>query len=417
VFGGTLWRGRDFLRLWIGQTASSVGSAITSLALPTAAILVLHAGPLEVGLLAAFQRLPFLFLTLFAGAWLDRVRRRPVMIVADVARGLVLAAIPLAAFLGLLSMVELYVVAVVLGVFTVFFDIGVLSFLPGLIGREQLTEGYMKLDTSFSIANLVGPGLGGVLIQLISAPIALIGNAATYLISAVMLIFIRRPEPELGRSAPGAPAASRIRDEIAEGLRWVFGHPVLRSELLGITSAIFGLVMVQPLVLVFAYRSLHFSPSLLGAIFTLEGVAGLVGLWASARVVRLLGVGRTMWLTQVVVGLGTLLMPAAQFGQPIVVMGGALLVIGVAASIQDVNQVTLRQSLTPDRLQGRMNAIYRLFYWGSMPVASFLGGFLGDRLGASAAIEIGGLIALGAAIVIALSALGRLPQRSIATVT
>jgi len=417
VFGGTLWRDRDFLRLWIGQTASSVGSAITSLALPTAAILVLHAGPLEVGLLAAFQRLPFLFLTLFAGAWLDRVRRRPVMIAADVARGLVLAAIPLAAFLGLLSMVELYVVAVVLGVFTVFFDIGVLSFLPGLIGREQLTEGYMKLDTSFSIANLVGPGLGGVLIQLISAPIALIGNAATYLISAVMLIFIRRPEPELGRSAPGAPAASRIRDEIAEGLRWVFGHPVLRSELLGITSAIFGLVMVQPLVLVFAYRSLHFSPSLLGAIFTLEGVAGLVGLWASARVVRLLGVGPTMWLTQVVVALGTLLMPVAQFGQPIVVMGGSLLVIGVAASIQDVNQVTLRQSLTPDRLQGRMNAIYRLFYWGSMPVASFLGGFLGDRLGASTAIEIGGLIALGAAVVIALSALGRLPQRSIAAVT
>ncbi len=417
MFGGTLWRDRDFLRLWIGQTASSVGSAITSLALPTAAILVLHAGPLEVGLLAAFQRLPFLFLTLFAGAWLDRVRRRPVMIAADVARGLVLAAIPLAAFLGLLSMVELYVVAIVLGVFTVFFDIGVLSFLPGLVGREQLTEGYMKLDTSFSIANLVGPGLGGVLIQLISAPIALIGNAATYLISAVMLIFIRRPEPELGRSAPGAPAASRIRDEIAEGLRWVFGHPVLRSELLGITSAIFGLVMVQPLVLVFAYRSLHFSPSLLGAIFTLEGVAGLVGLWASARVVRLVGVGRTMWLTQVVVALGTLLMPVAQFGQPILVMGGALLVIGVAASIQDVNQVTLRQSLTPDRLQGRMNAIYRLFYWGSMPVASFLGGFLGDRLGASTAIEIGGLIALGAAIVIALSALGRLPQRSIAAVT
>ena len=159
MFGGTLWRDRDFLRLWIGQTASSVGTAITSLALPTAAILVLHAGPLEVGLLAAFQRLPFLFLTLFAGAWLDRVRRRPVMIAADVARGLVLAAIPVAAFMGLLSMVELYVVGLVLGIFTVFFDIGVLSFLPGLIGREQLTEGYMKLDTSFSIANLTSSGL------------------------------------------------------------------------------------------------------------------------------------------------------------------------------------------------------------------------------------------------------------------
>ena len=416
MFGGTLWRDRDFLRLWIGQTASSVGAAITSLALPTAAILALHAGPFEVGLLAAFQRLPFLFLTLFAGAWLDRVRRRPVMIAADVARGLVLAAIPVAAFMSFLSMGELYVVAVVLGIFTVFFDIGVLSFLPGLIGREQLTEGYMKLDTSFSIANLIGPGLGGVLIQLVTAPVALVGNSATYLISAAMLLFIRRPEPALGRAATDAPA-SRIRDEIAEGLRWVFGHPVLRSELLGMTSAIFGLVMVQPLVLVFAYRSLHFSPSLLGAIFTLEGVAGLVGLWASARVVRLLAVGRTMWLTQIVVAVGTLLLPVAQFGQSIVVMAGALVVIGVAASIQDVNQVTLRQSLTPDRLQGRMNAIYRLFYWGSMPVASFLGGFLGDRLGASTAIEIGGLIALGAAVVIALSAVGRLPQRSIAAVT
>ena len=416
MFGGTLWRDWDFIRLWIGQTASSVGAAITSLALPTAAILVLHAGPLEVGLLAAFQRLPFLFLTLFAGAWLDRVRRRPVMIACDIARGLVLAAIPIAAFWSFLSMAELYVVALVLGVFTVFFDIGVLSFLPGLIGRQQLTEGYMKLDTSFSIANLVGPGLGGVLIQAVSAPVALITNSATYLLSAAMLVFIRRPEPALGRADANAPV-SRIRDEIAEGLRWVFGHAVLRSELLGITAAIFGLVMIQPVVLVFAYRDLRFSPVTMGAILTVEGVSGLVGLWASARVVRLLSLGRTMWLTQVGVGLGTLLLPLAQLGQPVLVMASSLVVIGIFASIQDVNQVTLRQTLTPDRLQGRMNAIYRLFYWGSMPVANLLGGFLGDRLGASAAITIGGLIALAAALAIAVSALGRLPQRSIAEVT
>src|SRR5206468_5870826 len=156
--------------------------------------------------------------------------------------------------------------------------------------------------------------------------------------------------------------------------------------------------MVQPLVLVFAYRSLHFLPSLLGAIFTLEVVAGLLGLWASARVVRLLALGRTMWLTQIVVAVGTLLIPVAQFGQPLAVMGVTLVVIGIAASIQDVNQVTLRQSLTPDRLQGRMNPIYRLFYWERMPVASVLGGFLGERLGASTAIELVGVIALGAAI-------------------
>lgn len=416
MFRGGLWRDSDFLKLWIGQTASASGAAITSLALPTAAILGLHAGPFQVGLLVAFQRVPFLFLTLVAGVWLDRIRRRPVMIASDIARGIVIAVIPLAAFTSVLSMTELYIAALVLGVFTVFFDIGVLSFLPGLIGREQLTEGYMKLDTSFSIANLVGPGLGGLLIQALTAPVALIANSATYLISAAMLVFIRRPEPDLSRP-DGDTSVRRIRDEVAEGLRWVFGHAVLRAELLGITSAIFGLVMVQPLILVFAYRNLRFSPGLVGAILTLEGVSGLVGLWASARVVRRLGLGRTMWATQLVVAAGTLFMPLAQFGQPLLVMATALVVTGVGASIQDVNQVTLRQTLTPDRLQGRMNAIFRLFYWGSMPVAGFLGGFLGDRLGPSTAITIGGFVALIAAVAIGLSALGRLPHKSVAAVS
>ena len=416
MFRGALWRDPDFLKLWIGQTASSIGAAITSLALPTAAILGLHAGPLQVGLLVAFQRLPFLFLTLLAGAWLDRVRRRPVMIASDIARGMVLAVVPAMAFMSLLSMPELYIAALVLGVFTVFFDIGVLSFLPGLIGREQLTEGYQKLDTSFSIANLVGPGIGGLLIQAVTAPIALLANSVTYLISAAMLVFIRRPEPDLSRPDSDG-SVRRMVDEIAEGWRWVFGHKVLRSELLGMTSALFGLVMAQPLVLVFAYRSLHFSPALMGAIFTVEGISGLIGLWASTTVVRVLALGRTMWVTQVVVATAVLALPLARFGQPVLLVSAALIVMGIASTIQDVNQVTLRQSLTPDRLQGRMNAIFRLFYWGSMPVASFLGGVFGDRLGASTGITIAGSIALAAAVGMGFSALGRLPQKSVAAVS
>src|SRR5713226_604 len=267
MFSGALWRDREFIKLWIGQSVSASGSAITSLALPTAAILALHAGPLQVGLLAAFQRVPFVFLTLFAGVWLDRVRRRPVMIATDIGRAVILAAVPLAAFASALSMAELYVAALLLGICTVFFDVGVLAFLPGLIGRDQLTEGYTKLETSFSISALVGPGLGGLLIQALTAPIALLANSGTYLISAVMLVLIRRPEPTLEILSEGS-AIGRVRDEIVEGLRWVFGHAILRSIVIGLTFGWFGFAMVQPLILVFAYRNLHnlllwarFSPS------------------------------------------------------------------------------------------------------------------------------------------------------------
>jgi MFS family permease len=416
MLSGGLWHDREFIKLWIGESVSASGSAITSLALPTAAILALHAGPLQVGLLAAFQRVPFVFLTLFAGVWLDRVRRRPVMIATDIGRAVILAAVPLAAFASALSMAELYVAALLLGTCTVFFDVGVLAFLPGLIGRDQLTEGYTKLDTSFSISALVGPGLGGLLIQALTAPIALLANSGTYLISAVMLVLIRRPEPTLEILSEGS-AIARIRHEIVEGLRWVFGHAILRSIVLGFTFAWFGIGMVQPLILVFAYRNLHFAPSLMGAILTVEGVSGLVGLWTSAWVVRRLGLGRTMWVTQVVVAAALFAVPLARFGQPVVVMCVALVTFGVVMTIQDLNQVTLRQFLTPDRLQGRMNSIFRLFYWGSTPVASFLGGFLGDRLGPSTTIEIGAGLCLIAVPVIGLSAMGRLRQKAVAAVT
>jgi predicted MFS family arabinose efflux permease len=380
-----------------------LGSAVTILALPTAAILLLHAHALEVGLLAGLQRLPFLFLSLHAGAWLDRVQRRPVMIACDLARAAVLASVPIAAGLHHLVLGQLYLVALLLGVFTVFFDVGYLSLLPSLLSRRELMSGNQLMQAAHATSDLAGPGLGGLLIQVFGAASAITVDAASYLVSAAMLFWIRT-----GDAKPAAREPTPMLTEIAEGLRWVFTHPLLRSQLLGLTLGGFGLFMAIPQLLVYAYGSLRLGPGVVGAVFVLEGGAGLLGLWASPRVTAGLGLGRTMWVTQVGMGVAFMAIPLASLGAPAVVLGATMLLTGFSALIQDVNQVTLRQSLTPDRLQGRMNAVFRLFFWGSWPLASFSGGFLASAIGAAPAILAGGALTVAAALVIALSPIGRI---------
>jgi len=371
--------------------------------LPTAAILLLHAHAFEVGLLAGLQRLPFLFLSLHAGALLDRVRRRPVMIASDLARAAILASVPIAAGLHHLVLGQLYLVAFLLGVFTVFFDVGYLAMLPSLLTRPELMNGNQLMQAAHSTADLAGPGLGGLLIQVVGAARAVSVDAVSYLISAAMLVWIRT-----GDAAPASREPTPMLAEIAEGLRWVFSHPLLRSQLLGLTLGGFGIFMAIPQVLVFAYGSLRLSPGLVGGLFVLEGAAGLFGLWVSTWVTARLGLGRTMWTTQVGMGVAFMAIPLASLGQPVPVLAAALLLGGFAALIQDVNQVTLRQSLTPQRLQGRMNAIFRLFFWGSWPLASICGGALASAIGPRNDILAGGALTIAAALVIALSPIGRI---------
>ncbi len=402
-----LSRNPDFLKLWAGQSISVLGSAITNLALPTAAILTLHANPFEVGLLAALQRVPFLFLSLHAGAWLDRVNRRPVMIACDLGRGAVLASIPVGAAFHLLGLEQLYAAAFLIGVFTVFFDVAYLAFLPALVTREELLGGNQRLQMTFSVANLVGPGLAGILIQLVGAARAIAANSLSFLFSAVLIALIRA-EPQIETKA----SRSKLRDEIAEGLRWVFHNPLLRSQLIGITLGGFGLLMALPVILIYAYGSLHLTPGVAGGVFVLEGAASLAGLLLAPRVVRRLTLGTTMWVSQVGLGLGVMLIPLASLGWPVILFALALMLTGFSDSIQDLNQVTLRQSLTPDRLQGRMNATFRLFFWGTWPVANIAGGALATWIGAAPAIVVGGGLSLLAATVIALSPLGRLRERA-----
>ncbi|HUZ01989.1 MAG TPA: MFS transporter [Thermomicrobiaceae bacterium] len=396
-----LWRHPDFLKLWTGQTVSLLGSQITLLALPLIAVLTLHAGPTQMGLLTAAQLAPYLLVGLFAGVWVDRIRRRPLLIVADVLRAVLLLTIAGAAVLHSLTMVWLYLLAFLFGILTVFFEVAYQSFLPSLVRREHLVEGNAKLEVSHSVAQIAGPSLGGALVSLITAPLAVLADAASFLVSAASLFAIRTPEPR------PAPATERrgVRREIGEGLHVVLGNPLLRS-IAGCASTgnLFGTIIVAIFVL-YATRNLGIAPGLLGLIFAAGNVGVLVGALLAARVPRRLGVGPTIVVGLLVTDAGLLLIPLAGGPRALVVsmLIAAQFLSGFGSPLYNVNQVSLRQTITPDRLQGRMNATMRFLVWGMMPVGSLLGGVLGSALGLRPTLAIGAVGELTAVLWIWLS--------------
>src|SRR5690348_4995804 len=295
LWGGRLWRHPDFLKLWGGQTISQIGSQLTVLALPTVAVLQLHRGAFEVGVLIALQRIPFPLLALIAGVWVDRVRRRPLMIAADVLRALALASIPIAAFANALSLLQLYAVALLMGLASVLFDVAYLAYMPSLVGPADLVEGNTKLEVTYSFAGLAGPGLGGLLIELFGAAKTLSADALSFVVSVVTLAWIRRSE------TPAQPAADLLTKsrpslvaDLREGLELVFSNPLLRNQLVALTLLALGFHLVDPVLYVWAYRDLHLTPAILGLTFTIGGAAGLVGAVMSASAVRLVGLGPLM---------------------------------------------------------------------------------------------------------------------------
>jgi len=409
LWGGRLWRHPDFLKLWGGQTISQIGSQLTVLALPTVAILQLHRGAFEVGILIALQRLPFPLLALIAGVWVDRVRRRPLMIAADVLRALALASVPIAAVLNALTLLQLYGVAVLMGVGTVLFDIAYLAYLPSLVGQTDLVEGNTKLEITFSIAGLAGPGIGGLLIQLVGAAKTLSADALSFVVSVLTLTWIRRgeasPRPTNDRLATDPP--SLIAD-LGEGLQLVFSNLILRNQLLALTVLALGFHLVDPVLFVWAYRDLHLTPAILGLTFVMSGGAGLIGAMLTAAAVRLAGLGPLMAGCIAIEAVAYLLLPTAAVLQPVLVLFGVFFLVGLFDTMFNINQVSLRQEITPNRLQGRMNASFRTIFWGAWPLANLMGGILGSSIGPIATILIGGSVALLAAVVIAVGPIGRL---------
>ncbi|MGW2546762.1 MFS transporter [Kitasatospora sp. NPDC001574] len=374
---------RDFRLLLSGAVAAQAGTQVTLVALPLVAVLELDATPFQVGLLTAAETAAFLLVGLPAGAWLDRMRKLPVLVRADLLRCLAVGSIPVAGVLDALTLVQLYLVALVTGVATVFFDVAHQSYLPVLLPREQLIAGNGAIETVRSSAQIAGPGLGGGLVQLLGAPLAIVADAFGYLASAVLLSRIRAHEPQ-PRTEPGRS----LREDVAEGVRFVVGHPLLRVIAAATAASNLFSAVLMAVQTVFWVRVLDLSPAAIGVLLSVSAVGGLAGAVCAGPLARRIGQGRLIWLAPLVTGPFALLWPLADGGAGAVLfaVGGVVVLFGAVA--YNVAQVSFRQSLCPPELLGRMNATMRFLVWGTLPLGALIGGTVADTAGPRAALWV-----------------------------
>ena len=405
----SLFRHRDFRRLWVGDTISQLGSELSALALPVLAVRLLHAGPAQMGVLTACETAAFLVVGLPAGAWVDRWRMRRVLITNDLLRVVAFGSIPLAWAFGMLTLTQLFVVALAAGVARVFFDVAYQSYLPSLVAADQLVDGNAKLQASQSVAMVAGPAIGGALLRVLAAPVLIAADALSYLVSALFVARIRIrevPRPKTGRRP--------LRVEIAEGLAFVLRHPLLiRITACTSINNFFSGIVTAMLVLVLL-NVLRFSTSELGLAFAAFAVGGLAGALVAGRLARRVGEGRIIPVSQLAatpfafaVPVATLL-PVRAAVLPVVVLGGF---IGYGTTVvYNITQVSFRQRLCPPELLGRMNASIRFLVWGTLPLGGLVGGALGAVLGIVPTLWIGGFGPGLAAVPIVFSPLIRMRE-------
>ena len=388
-----------FVRLWAAETISHLGSSFSALAMPIVAIQLLNAGPMEIAIINLADTLPFLVIGLLVGALIDRLPRRGVLIVADLGRAVLLLTLPISYALGVLSIPQLVIVGILLGTLSVFFDVAYQAYLPSLISKEDLVEGNSKLEISRSAAGLFGPSLAGALIAIVKAPMAVIIDALSFALSALFLFTIKPTHEFVAeQNNASAPAAQRprssLRSDIVAGLRYVFSHPALRT--IGGATATSNLFsgIAGTVELLFAYNVLGLSVALIGFAATLGSAGGLISAVFADKISKKLGVGRTIVLT---IPLGGPMIAVLAFCQPgndllnALVIGAGFFAGAASGTLYNINQVSLRQALTPPEMSGRMNATMRWFVWGTIPIGALLGGALGTSLGLRETLLIAGI--------------------------
>ncbi len=384
---GKLWQNPDFLKLWSGETVSLFGSQFTVLAFPLTAILTLHATLAQIGLLGAARYAPFILITVFAGVWVDTHKRRPILMYTNLGRAILLILVPLAALLHILRIEYMYIVAFFMGLCQVFFDLAYRAYLPSLVTREHLVDANSKLQASASAAEIGGPGLSGLAIQLITAPFALLVDAASFLVSTLSLLLIRKQEP--------TPSLSRGRQklwqQISEGIRITFTNSTLRA--IGLEAATYNLfgTLILTLFVVYAVRELAIPTAILGLILGTGSVGALLGSLSAQTIQRRFGFGRTLISSMFLACLALLVLPFAHRTTPLVVslLIAAFFINEVGVAISNVQVVSLRQTLTPDHLLGRVNASYLLVVYGATPIGALAGGLLGGLFGLRTALTVG----------------------------
>jgi MFS family permease len=424
-----LLRHPNFARLWTAATVSLFGTQVSQIAIPFIAAVVLNASAAEVGLLTTIEFLPFLLFTLPAGVWVDRFPKKRILVLGDLVRAAMLLSIPIAYAIPTgdgghaLTIWQLYVVGFVNGIATVFFDVADQSYLPTILERNELVEGNSKLQVSGSSAQILGQPLGGGIVAVLTAPVAVLVDAISFVASAGLIVSIRerlRPRDTAGitsdpasavaadavdgptaegsvkaeTAAPAdpAPPGGGMRRQIAEGLRYIFGHEFLGNIAATTgTSNLFGNIgfAIFP---VFAYKTLELQPEQVGTIGGLGGAGVLVGALIASRVQARLGVGRTILFSIAAIGPLSLLLPLSTPQTAFWLLSISFFLSSITNVMYNISQVSLRQAITPEHFLGRMNATMRFLVWGTIPVGSLIGAALSGIVGVQTTMWISAIL-------------------------
>ena len=386
----TLWRHGDFLLLWGGQAISQVGSQVTILALPLVAIVALHASTLQVGLLSATTTSAYLLVSLPAGVAVDRMAKRTLMLASDAAQIVVIGSVPLAYAAGVLSLAQLYVVALATSVLEVFFLVSYTSYLPVLVPPDQLTDGNGKLAATQSLAQIAGPGLGALLVGVAGAALAMGSDALSFAVSAACLLAIRHREPRAPRTRPAARRPedrwAGFRQEIGAGLSYVLREPVLRRAVAWNGSANFFVIMVETLGPLFLIRTVHLRPAYVGVLLALGAIGGVVAGVTGRPLIRRIGSARIAWMSMTVFALPGLLIPLAGPGWWVLLFAVGWISWTFSATLCSIALTSYQQATCPPGLRGRVSAAQRWINWGTLPLGGLAGGALGTAIGVHATL-------------------------------
>jgi MFS family permease len=383
-----LWKNPDFLKLWSAKTISWLGSHVSFLAVPMTAVLLLEATPFQMGFLIAAETVPYLLFSLFIGTWVDRLKRRPLLVMADLGRGLFAFGIPLLALFNGLSIEALILLAFLIGILTVVADVAEEAYFPVLIGREQLIEGHSKLSATSSAMEMIGPGIAGILVQWVSAPIAIAYNALSFLISGVLLMLIqtKEPPPILSEDRVG------IWAEMRDGILFTFRHNILRPIIAtSVTLQLFG-GMIDALLMLYITRDLGLPPIFVGLIFVMGSLTGLIAAALAERLIEHRGVGSVTIISAAMIGVGWLMIPSAgaMLATPMIPILMGMLVTGAGNTLFNITSRSLTQTLTPDQMLGRVNSSSLFLGMGALPVGALVGGVLATELSVQTTLLVAG---------------------------